>query len=311
MYRIVPAPVLGLLGFILVCLNLAFWGTVFFFVALPKLLPAGSVRRRTTRRLLRVKDLWSMGNNAIFDLLLDVRWEIEDLEGLEPDGRYVIIANHQSWLDIPVIQRGLAARISPFKFFIKRQLMWAPIVGQAAWALDFPFMKRHSREALAKRPELRVEDLETTRKSLRYFGKDPESILNFMEGTRFSREKHDQQSPPWRHLLNPKSGGVAYVLGTVGYRLNGIVDATIVYPPGEGKVFWRFLQGKIGWIHLTVRRRDVPSEYASEASWSDSSTRRAFQKWIRDVWTEKDELIQRVLSEKSTDLRSPGSDATA
>ena len=33
------------------------------------------------------------------------------------------------------------------------------ILGLAWWFLDYPFMKRHSRDALQKHPELRGEDL--------------------------------------------------------------------------------------------------------------------------------------------------------
>ena len=295
----------------LLVINLAFWGTIFFFVALPKLLPIGRIRKRVARSLQRVVELWAKGNNAILDTLLSFQWVIEGFEGLRPDGRYVVIANHRSWLDIPVIQRALVGRISFFKFFIKRQLIWAPIVGQAAWALDFPFMKRHSKEKLVKHPELRGEDLETTKRSLRYFGKEPESILNFMEGTRFTQEKRAIQSSPWRHLLKPKSGGVAYVLGAVGHKIDGIVDATIVYPLGKGKIFWRFIKGELPWIFVDVRRRDIPAEYATEASWSDPSTRRAFQKWIREVWTEKDAIIDEVLRRQDAPRGSRSSGAAA
>ena len=64
---------------------------------------------------------------------------------LRVDGHYLVLANHQSWVDIPVLQRVFNRRIPLLRFFLKRQLFWVPVLGLAWWALDFPFMRRSTR----------------------------------------------------------------------------------------------------------------------------------------------------------------------
>src|SRR6185436_13395597 len=106
------------------------------------------------------------------------------------------------------------------------------LLGLAWWALDFPFMKRYTKQQLAKRPELAGRDIEATRRACAKFMHIPVSIMNFVEGTRFTRAKHDSQESPFQFLLKPKAGGVAFVLDAMGRALQSILDVTIVYPNG-------------------------------------------------------------------------------
>ena len=92
------------------------------------------------------------------------------------------------------------------KFFLKKELMWVPVLGIAWWALDYPFMKRYSRQFVEKHPELKGKDMETTRKFCAKFKNSPVTVLNFLEGTRFNNEKHAKQNSPFAHLLLPKAG---------------------------------------------------------------------------------------------------------
>jgi hypothetical protein len=46
--------------------------------------------------------------------------------------------------------------------------------------------------------------------------------MNFVEGTRFTNDKHKQQSSPYNHLLRPKSGGIAFVLAAMGDYIQNI-----------------------------------------------------------------------------------------
>jgi 1-acyl-sn-glycerol-3-phosphate acyltransferase len=153
-------------------------------------------------------------------------------EALRDDGHYLVLANHQSWVDIVVLQTVLNRRIPFLRFFLKSELIWVPFLGLAWWALDFPFMKRYSRRTLARNPELAGKDIEATRRACEKFKGMPVSVMNFVEGTRFTAAKHGRQSPPYRHLLKPKAGGVAFVMDAMGSALHSVVDATIAYPAG-------------------------------------------------------------------------------
>ena len=107
------------------------------------------------------------------------RWDVQGLEGLEPGGWYLVSSNHQSWVDILVLQKIFNRRIPLLKFFLKRELIWVPVIGLAWWALDFPFMRRRGGLAGA-------EDLERARQACRKFSVVPTSVINFLEGTRYT-----------------------------------------------------------------------------------------------------------------------------
>ncbi|MFP3441738.1 1-acyl-sn-glycerol-3-phosphate acyltransferase, partial [Pantoea sp. SIMBA_133] len=80
---------------------------------------------------------------------------------------WLVISNHRSWTDIFILFMALHRRIPMPRFFLKHQLIWIPIVGLAFWALEFPFMRRFSREQLAKNPKLATIDRESTERVCR------------------------------------------------------------------------------------------------------------------------------------------------
>ena len=135
--------------------------------------------------------------------------ESRGVEGLLRDGWYLVIANHQTWVDIVILQAVFNRRIPFLKFFIKQELIWFPLLGIAWWAMDMPFMKRFSPSYLAKNPHMKGKDRETTRRACEKFRDTPTSVLNFIEGTRFSENKRVDRKSPYNHLLQPRAGGLA------------------------------------------------------------------------------------------------------
>jgi 1-acyl-sn-glycerol-3-phosphate acyltransferase len=203
---------------------------LFAFTLIKVVLPIRAIRLACSRVLIVIAESWIAVNSALFDIFTRIRWQVEGLDGLRRDGNYLVLCNHQSWVDIPVLQKVFNRRIPFLRFFLKQQLIWVPLLGPAWWALDFPFMKRYSRETLLRHPELQGKDREATRLACEKFRHMPVSVMNFAEGTRFTPAKHDAQSSPYRYLLRPKAGGVAFVLDAMGDALHAILDVTIVYP---------------------------------------------------------------------------------
>ncbi len=121
-------------------------------------------------------------------------------------------------------------------------------------------MDRHSKEFHRENPHLKGKDLETTRKACERYHHTPVSILNFVEGTRFSREKHAGQQSPYRHLLKPKAGGFAFTLAAMDGRIRKIIDVTIIYPRRDF-TFWDFLCGRIAKVTVLVKTMPVPDEF--------------------------------------------------
>ncbi len=269
----------------------------FYVLTLIKLiLPWHAARVRLSRALVVVAETWMSINNVIIGISSGVRWEVEGLEGLRRDDWYLVTANHQSWADILVLQKVTNRRVPSLKFFLKQELIWVPLLGLAWWGLDFPFMKRYSKEQIARNPELRGKDMETTRRACEKYAHYPVSVMNFFEGTRFTQDKHDQQQSPYRHLLKPKAGGAAFTLSAMGGQLHTLLDVTIVYPPGTDRSLLAFLGGAMDKVQVIVRQRPIP-DWANQGDYeNDEEYRQRFQSWISDIWAEKDALIQSHLS---------------
>jgi 1-acyl-sn-glycerol-3-phosphate acyltransferase len=298
MLHFLPAPILGILSLVLVTLNLVFWVALLYVVAVAKLLiPVPSWRRACGRVLVRIAESWAEGNHDIIRLTQKIEWDFEIPEGLSRDEWYLVVSNHQSWVDIVVLLKAFNRRIPFPRFFLKRELIWMPLLGLAWWALDYPFMKRYSREVLERRPELRGKDLETTRRAGRKYLTLPVSVLNFLEGTRFTPAKHAEQESPYRHLLRPRAGGISFVLAAMNERLRTMLDVTIVYPGGRPG-FWDLLSGRVRRVIVRARRLAIPAEMLEGDYAEDPAFRERFQEWVRELWSEKDALIERL--EKGT-----------
>ncbi|MBT1538973.1 acyltransferase [Ralstonia solanacearum] len=295
--RALSAFTLGVLSLTLLALNTLFWSVPLFLLATLKLLvPIPAVRRRLTPVLNRIATAWISCNDAWIGLLQRQPWSVDGAGGLHRGGWYLVVCNHRSWVDIFVLQRVLNLRIPLLKFFLKQQLIYVPVIGLAWWALDFPFMRRHSRTALRKRPELRDQDLDTTRRACAKFASVPTSVMNFAEGTRYTAGKHRSQASPYRHLLKPRAGALALTLNTMGRQFHSLLDISIAYPDGTPS-FWELASGKAGRVMLHVRELQIPADLCSGDYSADAAFRSQFHRWLAQLWEEKDQRIETMLTQ--------------
>lgn len=260
-------------------------------------LPVASARTALGRVLIALAESWIAVNSALIRVFTPTRIVVTGaaVESLDYRASRLVISNHQSWVDIPVLQQAFNRKIPFLRFFLKQQLIWVPLLGAAWWALDFPFMRRHSQAEIAKRPELATTDRDATRRACRRFRATPVSIMNFAEGTRFTERKQREQPSPYRHLLRPKSGGIAYVLDAMGDLLTDIVDVTIVYPGGKPSMV-DLLVGRIREVLVHVQMREIPRQLLTGDYAGDKDARRAFQDWLNGVWAEKDQRVAEMLA---------------
>ena len=295
MYRALLESVRGSLSLILYFLNTVFWCIpLFVLVAAKAVIPLESWRRKCSRILNTIAENWIWVNNLNQKLTGNTRWEVQGLEALKRSDWYLVLANHQSWVDILVLQRIFHRKIPFLKFFIKKELIWLPILGQAWWAMDFPFVKRYSKSYLEKKPHLIGKDLEITRKACQKFKKIPISVMNFVEGTRFTSEKHSRQNSPYAHLLRPKAGGVALVLDSMAEQIHRVLDVTIVYPDGVSS-FWALLCGKIQNIKVRVRSLPVSTDLLGDYA-NDGQFRSGLQGWLNNIWEEKNRHMEEMMT---------------
>lgn len=291
MLNFLPSILIGVIASALLALNVFFWVPILLVMAAVKLvLPFKAVRLRLDPVILSIAEGWISCNSGWMALTQRTTWDVQGLDGLSPQRWYMVSSNHQSWVDILVLQHLLNRRIPLLKFFLKQQLIWVPVMGLAWWALEFPFMRRHSEAYLKKHPEMRGKDQETTRKACEKFALIPTSVMNFLEGTRFTAAKHTQQQSPYPHLLKPKAGGLALALQAMGDKFQSVLDVTIYYPDGV-PTFWDFLCGRMRRVVVRARTVEVPAALRQGDYGQDPVFRAHFASWVATLWREKEATL--------------------
>jgi len=294
MLNFLPGPIIAFFSLSLYLLNTVFWLLpILLFALLKALFPFAFTQKIFSYLLDLSASSWVACNSVNQQLFTQFDIQVTGLEELNKKDWYLVLANHQSWVDIIALQRALHGNIPFLKFFLKKELIYVPILGLAWWALDFPFMKRYSQAFLKKNPHLRGKDLETTRKACSKFKHKPVSIMSFIEGTRFTQEKYQKQKSPYKHLLKPKAGGIAFVLDAMNEHLTTIIDATIYYPDGVPN-FVDFLFGRVKTVHIEIHTREIAQELSGDY-FNDRAYKISFQKWLTQFWHEKDERLDRMI----------------
>lgn len=274
------------LAAVLVLASTALHGGVLLLAALLKALLPRAWRARPDRWLVAIAERWIAVNSALIDAMTRTEFVVEGGEGLRYDARYLVLSNHRSWVDIPVLQKVFNRRIPFLRFFLKRTLFWVPLLGLCWWALDFPFMRRYTKQQLARRPERAGRDLEATRAACRRFRRIPVSVMNFVEGTRYTPAKQ-AAGGGYAHLLRPKAGGVAFVMGAMGDVLDAVVDVTLHYDPPQPSLADLFAD-RVRTVRVHLQRREIPPGFAGGDYENDPEFRARFQDWLNALWTEKD-----------------------
>lgn len=290
MFSFLPAPITGSISLLLYTVNTLFWVfPVLFFSLIKALIPIDAWRTFCSHMLDLMASNWISVNTLIQTLTHSTKIKILGENDLNTKNWYLVVANHQSWVDILILQRVLNRKIPFLKFFLKSELIWVPVLGIAWWALDFPFMKRFSQSYLKKNPHMKGKDIEATRKACEKYKYKPVSVMNFVEGTRFTTDKHRKQGSPYSNLLRPRAGGIAFALHAMGDYLTHIVNVSIYYPEGR-PTFWQFMCGEVNEVVVQIDVEEVSSRHVGDY-FNDKSFKRNFQEWLNELWLTKDETL--------------------
>ncbi len=287
--------ILGIFTVIMLSLNTVIVFIPVFIVGMFKLIPYQPSQKICTHLLTFLCSRWIDFNTLFIKYSCNIKWHIENDLTYNYNQWYLVVSNHQSWLDIVVLQKMLHQKVPELKFFVKDQLKWIPVLGFTWWIFDHPFMKRFSKEYLKKHPEKKGQDLLATKRSCDKFKNMPVAIMNFIEGTRFTKEKHDKQNSPYKHLLKPKAGGAAYVLNSLGGKMHSIIDVTITYPD-ECSSLWDYVCGRVKHIGIYAREIKIPEAFLSMNYFDDPVVKLEFQTWLNTLWAEKDALCAKGLA---------------
>lgn len=292
----ITAPLMVLLRVLALLTNLLFMAIFLLYpVLILKIIfhYVSPVRDFLGRIMVWLVEQWTRNNNFIMDVLMDIEWDV-DIDGdLARDKSYLAIGNHQAWMDILVMQRVYAGQSPLPRFFIKHTLIYLPVLGLAWWGLDMPFMKRHTKEYLAKHPEKKGEDMQSTIKACQKFKHIPVTLINYVEGTRFTAAKYAKQQSPYENLLKPKSGGVAFAIEAMDGAIKQYIDTTIHYPSGEFS-FGDFLLNRIKKVVVRIQVKDIPAEFLNMDYQNNAEDKAHFQAWVSKCWQEKDDLLKQL-----------------
>ncbi len=259
-------------------------------IACCKLIPYKTWQIKCTKAVDKIVTLWCAMNNLYIDKIQKIRLDIDAPSNLNLKNWYLVVANHQSWLDIVILHRLFNRKIPVLKFFIKDSLKWIPLLGFSWWAMGCPFMKRYSKEYIAKYPHKKGKDLLSTQKAVETFKKTPAAVTSFIEGTRFTANKKAMQKSPYTHLLKPKAGGISFIISTMGQQITSILDVTIVY--GEtNHSLWDFLCQRVRNVKISIREIPIPKQFISNQLIESTEVHNEFKEWLNQRWAEKDNLI--------------------
>lgn len=239
---------------------------------------------------------WCEGLALLLHLNPRLKWDVRGSGRPEQKNWYLLISNHHSWADIVVLCVLFRKHIPMNKYFLKQQLAWVPFIGLACWALDMPFMRRYSRSYLIRHPERRGKDVETTRRSCEKFRAHPTTIVNFVEGSRFTEEKRETRSP-YHNLLPPKAAGIAMALNVLGSQFDKLLNVTLCYPDNHTRPFYDMLSGRLTRIVVRINLVPIGEELHGDYV-NDKNFKRGFQRWLNGLWEEKDRQLTDIMRDK-------------
>lgn len=270
----------GIIGFALLFLSTVVVSSSIVIGYLPVvLLPIRAWRYQGMRLLLKLPVLWAYSISGILWLSNRSQWDIQGAGDLRLDRWYLLISNHQSWLDILVLLHAFKSNLPLLKFFMKKELLWTlGPAGLACWILGYPFLSRRS-----------SKDIDVVRKACDSFKRYPTTIMNFVEGSRFTQEKRQKQASPYQHLLHPKTAGISVVLNELNTLLSGIVNVTIIYPNSPITI-WRCLCGDLTKIRVRYELLPISSDLLGDY-YKDRQYRQRIQQWINEIWKRKDHQL--------------------
>ncbi|KAI8908333.1 acyltransferase-domain-containing protein, partial [Gorgonomyces haynaldii] len=211
-----------------------------------------------------------------------------------------IMLNHQIYSDwwYMIVLSWFRNAHGRFMFALKEDLLYAPVIGQSMWLMDFLFL---SRKWQLDKPRIQKRLERAQKQNGLWYIIFPEGTVLCEETRGFAykyRDKMDLDFEP-RNVLIPKHAGLHLSLNMMQPKAEYLYDLTVGYSgvkPGEdaydhypvAQVFFRNQGPKQ--VNIHVRRYKI-SEIPGTDSLDDSA-KEEFGKWLRQVFKEKDERLQ-------------------
>ena len=227
-----------------------------------------------------------------------IEWDVRGNDFAPVHRSCIIICNHLSWADIVLLCHIYRGRIPTMKFFLKKSLLYIPVLGQACWGLGMPFLNRYSRAQLIRNPALRARDLESTRRACRRLSYAPLALINFVEGTRYTPQKAALANSPYRHLMVPKSPALAIAMGELGHEIEALFNTTLCYRDNARHPFIDLLMGRMKSVYARIERLENTEDLIGNYL-EDKHFKHDFGMRLRELWAQKDTQLDAYLSQSA------------
>lgn len=209
---------------------------------------------------------------------------------------HLMIANHQCYADIVILQLLCHRRLPTTKFFLKDALIYLPFVGIGCWGLNFVFIKRFSRRQLKKNPKRLTQLNARIDTQCCGFQQRPLTLINFIEGTRINA--HKRQRSTFKHLLVPQAVGLSTMIRCLYPQAKTLLDVTLDYGTHR-PTLWGILSGRIQDVCVHVEAHALSPDLVGHYQ-SDKSFRQHFRSWLNTLWQQKDARMSLSKSQHST-----------
>ena len=286
--------ILGIISTLLLIINLfVFTFLVLIVSPFTYLVPFSRWRTKAIAMAMNIPALWYRSCYYLLRINLSIKWEVTGEKLFNKKGWYLLVCNHISWLDIPVVAGSYSYKMPVIKFFMKKEILWTmPFVGLACKSLGYPFLSRGKKR---KKSAAGSSDKDTTRQACKQIKDHPTTLFMFVEGTRFSEQKKQTQKSPYKYLLKPRAGGMATVLTNMRDKLDGIVDITLNYEPRKFTL-WDLSIGRLKKIKITSRV--IPIEAVAKGDYyGDKQYKNEIREWLHQVWQQKDKTITEMMQD--------------
>lgn len=269
---------------------LAVASIILVFISLPRILPIKAVKNFVTAISNEFGNFVVLSLKITLHLLHRPNWEVEFPPEISKYNWYLGMSNHMSWSDIFILLFISNGKIPLLKFFMKKELKWIPIVYLIHRTIDMPFVNRHTKEEIQDNPELKKIDFENSRIAAKKFSRYPSTAFSFAEGTRYSDEKHEAQSSPYRNLLIPKIGALATALNGMP-EVDTILDFTIIYK-SKKRSAWAYACGEMKDVKIVIKSYPIPYILKNKGFDEQAQYQEDFKNFIEDIWRKKEQIIK-------------------
>ena len=298
MLSFLPAPLLFVINFTFISVVKAILAIPVFVLAFVRLiLPFGPVLSFVDRINQAVFYLWISNNAFLMWLTNRIQWDIQGADIEKIKGSCFIISNHVTWTDIVMLGQIYRGKIPITKFFLKHSLIYIPLIGLACLGLGMPFLRRYSKQQLLKNPKLKTKDIESTNKACRRLIHAPSTLVNFVEGTRYTKEKAAAVKSPYHHLMPPKAASLGIALGQIGKDIEILFNTTLRYPDNEESPFIDMLKGKLKTVYASIEPIKVTDEIIGDYL-GDKQFKHSFTLWLRELWERKDAELDEMYKKR-------------